>query len=590
MNNTTIVTSLLYTGINEKIEYIIEQYLNIIDLFPYINVCLYTTSEYEETVKLKTIKYSNIKIMDIISVDNSWISRTCSEIDYELPSNRNELKDTSDFIISGHIKHELLLDAIDKNPWNSNYFIWMDSTIFEIVKKKEETKEYFHWLSKLTLSESFISFPGCWSKLEKDKESDVLNTVHWRFCGGFLIGDKTSVNNFCNLYKKHFPDFLKKHGKLVWDFNFWSWMETFILTDENKECDFGWYKADHNDNIFMISADTYTHPIKNIIEKKEYNYPKIDTYYPTSASYLYYKYKHWINTRYVNYWIYPNGCYLFNNPTKLIENKNMLSHLDSETMEPLFYKEVEENISLPYVPAISKGLEDIRLYTYNDTVKYVATTSGYSENGKSRMIIGNYDIDKSCICDGVVISPPKSNHDSWCEKNWIPIIQRKKYIVTDGIYMDNEEELFIYKWFPMEIGKINYTTNALEIVKTHQIKNPIFSKIRGSTLFYETIGGLIGVVHYSEDHSPRHYYHMLVLLDKETLEPLIYTEPFCFEKLGIEFCIGFKIIGEMESIHIEKNREPWDEETENNYIFWISRHDRDPLMIKVNTEEIKWII
>ena len=77
-----------------------------------------------------------------------------------------------------------------------------------------------------------------------------------------------------------------------------------------------------------------------------------------SCLYLLVKYKHWINTRYVNYWIYPNGCYLFNNPTKLIENKNMLSHLDSETMEPLFYKEVEENISLPYVPAISKGLEE----------------------------------------------------------------------------------------------------------------------------------------------------------------------------------------------------------------------------------------
>ena len=132
----------------------------------------------------------------------------------------------------------------------------------------------------------------------------------------------------------------------------------------------------------------------------------------------------------------------------------------------------------------------------------------------------------------------------------------------------------------------------MEIVHRYHIEFPLFSKIRGSTLFCETDAGWIGVVHFSEEHAPRHYYHMLVLLEKETYIPIRYTETFCFEKLGVEFCIGFTI--ESMARPVSKDREPWDsdsdsEEGEEKYVFWISRHDRDPIMICVGLDEIKWM-
>jgi hypothetical protein len=102
-----------------------------------------------------------------------------------------------------------------------------------------------------------------------------------------------------------------------------------------------------------------------------------------------------------------------------------------------------------------------------------------------------------------------------------------------------------------------------------EIENPLFRKIRGSTIFEETPDGFLGLVHQSEEHSPRHYYHMMVLLDKETLHIKNYSEFFCFEKLGIEFCIGFKKV-------------------EHDYLFWISRHDRDPVLVVVDEAEITW--
>jgi hypothetical protein len=79
---------------------------------------------------------------------------------------------------------------------------------------------------------------------------------------------------------------------------------------------------------------------------------------------------------------------------------------------------------------------------------------------------------------------------------------------------------------------------------------------------------LVGVAHFSEEHSPRHYYHVLVLLEKETLKPVRYSRVFYFEKLSIEFCIGFCVRRE-------------------KYAFWVSRFDRDPVLIEVGIEELK---
>ena len=528
-----------------------------------IPLCIFVTQEYYNSVFLEhpRIKYR------IFDNSESWISKEIAAINetIELPENRNESKDTFSFLESGHVKHELLELAIEENPWSSTHFAWIDFNISKIVKNQEGIKEFFHWLDYFMKEEPFLTIPGCWSKLDKDKINDILNTVHWRFCGGFLLGDSRSVRELCELYREVLPLFLREHKKLVWDFNFWAWLET-VYEERWKAIH---YKGDHNDSIFLCSADHYTRIIDNIIIKKEYDYPVIETYYPTSASYLFFRGEHWINTRYVNYWIYPNGCYLFNNfeGKHLIENKNMLSKLDEKTMEPIFYKEIQENIDYPVNKRISVGLEDVRLYEFNGKIKYIAATTGYSSNEKSRMIVGEYDLESGTICRGQIIQPP-NNIDSWCEKNWIPLIEEEK-------------ELFIYKWYPMEIGHIDYEKGELVIDYTIPNSFPLFSKVKGSTLFYDILShkpcedGLLGVVHISEEYEPRHYYHMLVLLDRETYSVKNYSETFCFEKIGIEYCIGFT---------------PYERDgLETKYTFWISRHDRDPLMIQILCSEIRWL-
>ena len=109
----------------------------------------------------------------------------------------------------------------------------------------------------------------------------------------------------------------------------------------------------------------------------------------------------------------------------------------------------------------------------------------------------------------------------------------------------------------------------------HETNLIVFRKIRGSSCFLldtiEGVEGWVGVVHYSEDEHPtRQYFHRWVLLEKNTFKPLKYTDPFYFQKIGIEFCIGFA-------------------KQENLYMFWISQMDRDPMMIEIQRDDVpRW--
>jgi hypothetical protein len=61
---------------------------------------------------------------------------------------------------------------------------------------------------------------------------------------------------------------------------------------------------------------------------------------------------------------------------------------------------------------------------------------------------------------------------------------------------------------------------------------------------------------------------MLIVLERDTLKPVAYTDTFYFERLGVEFCIGMANRG-------------------GKYQFWVSRYDRDPVLITVDSSSME---
>jgi len=522
-------------------------------------------------------QYSNVVLLDVLDLSDTWTYKTYEKVQeelngaIELPNSRNTDKDTKEYLLLMNSKTEYIVRAIEQNPFHSTHFAWIDFNIFHIFGGKEGfVSDHLRNLSRRELQPGFLSFPGCWEKYQVVEEY-LVNDICWRWCGGFIIGSKNRMLDLHKTYTDHFENFLREKRKLVWEVNFWAYLEL------RHGLSVVWYPGDHNDSILMINAGFMSVNLSQMPEcsHHRYNYPDQGEFIPTSTSYVCHKGIHMINTRFVNYSLYPNGAYLIKHPESHIYTRNFISFLGDDllSMDGNFEEVVEEGLTC-YGGSIY-GLEDIRLYNRADgELGFVATSMNYSGQGRGRIIVGllrvsNGETDElPCgsevstlkYTDCLILHPP--NRDSWCEKNWIPIIK-------------NGEDHFIYKWWPFEAGVIQ--DNTLVITTTWEHKTPMLSNIRGSTTFV-SVGpqdgapdglskGLLGVVHFSYEGSPRRYYHMLVLLDQITLKPLKYSDFFVFNQESIEFCIGFTVVND-------------------HYHFWISNFDRDPEKMSLPTNKI----
>ena len=560
-----------------------------------ISLCVYVDNTGLELLNDYITIFPNIKIMRVLSLEETWISKLCNQYPgLHLPKHRNETKDTLEYIILMNSKIEFLQDTIEKNPWQSTHFAWIDFNISHVFTNIQASTNYL----KNTFGSShtplsgvplhhFLAIPGCWKPLQTNSDmSNILDNINWRFCGGFLIGDRLSIIHMQRLYQEFFPIFLNKYQTIVWEVNFWAWLELrAVVWNPN------WFIADHNDSIIVIPTDYTAVNISNLRTTHTivYDYPNNlftrhllganvvnESFLPGSASFIHHKGQNILNTRFVNYHLDDFGNYIFHHPDNKIITQNVLSILDERMtptpdrieihLEPINYT-IMSNPSENEFPSKScnfHGFEDIRLFEHDDVIKFIATSINYSPYNYNSMVIGTFDIEQHKLCNCQVIKSPR---ESLCEKNWTPI-------PYDTHNRTNKKMYFIYKWSPMEIGFIDKNTHKLNIVKTHSISSHLFSKFRGSTTFirekYNNIDVFIGVVHFSENNAPRHYFHTLVMLDAITLKPIRYTKSFYFTKIGIEFCIGFII-------------------RNNKYHFWISQNDRDPMKISLDISKLPFL-
>ena len=126
----------------------------------------------------------------------------------------------------------------------------------------------------------------------------------------------------------------------------------------------------------------------------------------------------------------------------------------------------------------------------------------HSNNGNNLIVSGIYNYHDLKMENCKTIESP---NNCWCEKNWTP-------------FVNNNLELVVYKWSPMEVCSIvkddDSDVKRLETVFSYKIKNTLFSKFRGSSVFSRIGDNLIGLVHFSEgENLKRKYFHALVLVD-----------------------------------------------------------------------------
>jgi len=285
------------------------------------------------------------------------------------------------------------------------------------------------------------------------------------------------------------------------------------------------------------------------VKTRNLKFQTLGDFLPTSTSFCKQNDVYIVNVRYVNYRIQPNGSYLMCengiiNNTNCVRTQNYSCVMDSNfnIISPLQKMEIHD---APTQHSHIKGLEDVRVFTEGNNVRYIATTFEYSYNSKIRQHTGIYNIQLNQFENNTSLRPPV---ESDCEKNWIP-------------YKDNK---IIYKWYPLQIGSIH--SDRLVIDKYQD--TPLFFKhIRGSSCFVEEGGFMWGIVHCVIYEQPRKYYHCIVKLKDTTL--ISYTYPFYFQNNAIEYCLS-----------IEKQGD--------TFYSIISQNDSNPIFVEWLISDVSW--
>ena len=263
------------------------------------------------------------------------------------------------------------------------------------------------------------------------------------------------------------------------------------------------------------------------IKKKKILYLK-NTMYPCTPSIVRYidennEENYYVIQRYVNY--------KFNIETKYHDFQNNQNFTLNRLIKyDKNFKILTEKVIEPTI--IEEGaafnlLEDVKMFQRGKKIHILGTSNYYPYHGHTVEIFkGELNLDTNDFEYKVIKSPI----DAPQEKNWV-------------MFENNEKELkYVYKWYPIEIGRIEDS----KFIQEKVVESPhSFRQVRGST------NGCVDpndnthiwfVVHFAEimqnSHLHGEYYHLFVVLDSSTYKIIKYSRPIKFKSSTIEFCLG----------------------------------------------------
>ena len=237
-------------------------------------------------------EFANIQIINYIDLSDTWTYSVCKEVEersgeqLKLPNSRNPDKDTREYILLMNAKTEFLKMAIEKNVWRTSHFAWIDFNIFHIFKGEEQellAAKILRDLSYRTFAPDFLAMPGCWGREYVNNEY-LMNDICWRFCGGFFIGSVGRVLELHDCVTTHFPAFLEKERRIIWEVNFWAYLEL------NHGLCLAWYPGDHNLSILNFNASACSVKLSALpsCTSIRYEYPDYGDYIPTSTANIFF--------------------------------------------------------------------------------------------------------------------------------------------------------------------------------------------------------------------------------------------------------------------------------------------------------------
>jgi hypothetical protein len=223
----------------------IDRYFELFDMVAKTGVPIHVFVQKHLFARLVALSYPNVTV-EVLEFEELDTYKTVAAIpDVQMPSERNQQKDTRAYLTFINAKFELVGRAMKQYP-NATHFAWLDFGIAHVFRRPTETLSYLNDLRSKTLNAACLYIPGCWESGVGIHYVD--RCVNWRFCGGFFLGDRDSVQRGCDLYEMEFGRIITESKTLVWEVNIWAIFEARYGWRPT------WYKANHDDSIVRIPS------------------------------------------------------------------------------------------------------------------------------------------------------------------------------------------------------------------------------------------------------------------------------------------------------------------------------------------------
>ena len=231
-----------------------------------ISICLYVCSKYESTGLELQKEFKNVKLMPITNLEDTKIYNLINSYNPDIPIVTNIKKDTKQYMILMNTKSEFVYNATLRNPFNTEYFAWIDFGICHIMSNPDNSLTNLYNLSNSKLKDKLLVFPSCWSRVQSNLYINTITSIiNWRFCGGIYIGDINSIREMHLLILSELGNYITQSGKNIinWEVNFWAWLENKC----NWKIDT--YHADHNDSILNVPNEYIIDDLDNLNDLDE---------------------------------------------------------------------------------------------------------------------------------------------------------------------------------------------------------------------------------------------------------------------------------------------------------------------------------
>ena len=175
------------------------------------------------------------------------------------------------------------------------------------------------------------------------------------------------------------------------------------------------------------------------------------------------------------------------------------------------------------------GLEDARIIEWDNKLYLSGVRRDTTTNGVGRMELSEIQVNKDSVKEisRVRIEPP-NDPNSYCEKNWMPVIDKPFHYV---------------KWAnPTELVKVDPIKGTSQTVHLSNTIN-IPRDLRGGSQIVPYKDGYFAITHEvdlfksEEGRKDAVYYHRFIIWDKD-FNILKITPEFHFMDADVEFCIG----------------------------------------------------